>query len=110
MRVEKIIQPARPALGQGQGPMDGGIALIMLARQAGKIKTSVDTLAGKRGSLAAGGIGVHEGRLERADARCYLYFVASGVSRIILKGRWSGLSEDMEPAHAALLRVFQNIS
>ncbi len=59
--VKRFVEPALAALGDGHGPMDYGIALIMLAGQTWKVKGAAGSLAGKAMVYAVIRRGCHAG-------------------------------------------------
>lgn len=59
VRVEIFVEPARATQRQGHRPMNDGATLLILAREAGKIKIPIRSTTGKASILAVGGFGFH---------------------------------------------------
>jgi hypothetical protein len=70
-RVERIVEPAGAAQGNGESLMHDGIALIILARKTREIKAAVDALAVERMGLLRIFVRFHR-RSEPAHAGCYV--------------------------------------
>jgi len=83
-RVKGSREPAGATKRDGHCPVDGGVALVVLPRQAREIKTSIQSFAVEMWVKWLHRLGIHEEILSNGPDQAKIFFpVASGVSRII---------------------------
>ena len=75
--VKKSVEPSGGAQGQGQSPVDGGIALVIFARQSGEIKAPVRSPARKGTALLIRWLSLHEDEPNEAHAGSERFRAAS---------------------------------